>query len=185
MFCASFAKNHHRFRAARGFGLLEVILVFVLVIGASAIVFSIYQSASQRSRISEAIDQMATIVGNLRASPLVQGNVDLTGLTAAQTASLIPANLQTNPWGGTYTLSFVATTSKSFKVKVGNVDPNDCAPFILAVRSTQKSGSQLALGPATIESPSGTIAVPVGPLAPGTRCASVTQIDSIDFNVSL
>lgn len=52
-------------RARKGFGLLEVILVFALVIGAGAVVFSVYQSAQARAEIAHDRELMSTLAGNL------------------------------------------------------------------------------------------------------------------------
>ncbi|BFI94991.1 MAG: hypothetical protein RSP_05010 [Rhodanobacter sp.] len=53
----------------RGFGLLEVILVFAIVIGAAAVVFTVFGFAHASSEASNIVDETNLIAGNLRTSP--------------------------------------------------------------------------------------------------------------------
>ena len=55
-------------RRDHGFGLLEVILVFAIVIGAAAVVFSVFQSAKPTSDAANEVSNYATIVGNLKTT---------------------------------------------------------------------------------------------------------------------
>lgn len=57
------------YRRRRGFGLLEVILVFAIVIGAAAVVFAVFQSANASSNASTVNEQINTVIANLRTSP--------------------------------------------------------------------------------------------------------------------
>lgn len=56
-----------RARQGRGFGLLEVILVFAIVIGAAAVVFSVFQSAKPSADVDVEVNHTTTIIGNLRS----------------------------------------------------------------------------------------------------------------------
>ena len=62
------ARPLHR-RKSRAFGLLEVILVFAIVIGAAAIVFTVFGFAHGASEASELADETNLVAANLRASP--------------------------------------------------------------------------------------------------------------------
>lgn len=56
----------HSHRLSHGFGLLEVIVVLALLIGASAIVFTVFKSAEANAETSEAVDQVQQVASNLR-----------------------------------------------------------------------------------------------------------------------
>jgi type II secretory pathway pseudopilin PulG len=62
-------KSPRPFRGRKnpGFGLLEVILVFAIVIGAAAVVFSVFQSAQPSAEVDAEINRTTTIIGNLRS----------------------------------------------------------------------------------------------------------------------
>jgi type II secretory pathway pseudopilin PulG len=53
----------------RGFGLLEVIVVFALVIGAAAVTFTVFTSANASSSASALTDDLKLVASNLRSSP--------------------------------------------------------------------------------------------------------------------
>lgn len=63
------ALNLHHYRRRQGFGLLEVILVFALVIAAAAGTFAVFQSANASSNASTVTEQVNTVIANLRTSP--------------------------------------------------------------------------------------------------------------------
>jgi hypothetical protein len=52
-------------RSRLGFGLLEVILVFAIVIGAAAIVFTVFSSANDKAAVDHDHQMSATIRGNV------------------------------------------------------------------------------------------------------------------------
>jgi len=52
-------------RARRGFGLLEVILVFAIVIGAAAVTFSIYASAKRSADVDHDRQMAQTVAANI------------------------------------------------------------------------------------------------------------------------
>ena len=62
------ARPLHR-RKSRAFGLLEVILVFAIVIGAAAVVFTEFGFAHASSEASNLVDETNVIAANLRSSP--------------------------------------------------------------------------------------------------------------------
>jgi type II secretory pathway pseudopilin PulG len=56
-----------RFTRRRGFGLLEVIVVFALVIGAAAVVFTVFSSSSASAEAAGQSEAMNAVVANIRA----------------------------------------------------------------------------------------------------------------------
>lgn len=56
-------------RRSKAFGLLEVILVFAIVIGAAAAVFTVFGFANASSEANAIVDQTNLVAANLRASP--------------------------------------------------------------------------------------------------------------------
>lgn len=56
-------------RRSRAFGLLEVILVFAIVIGAAAVVFTVFGFAHGASEASELAEETNLVAANLRTSP--------------------------------------------------------------------------------------------------------------------
>lgn len=84
-------------RRSRAFGLLEVILVFAVVIGAAAAVFSVYQSARASSDASALVDQASMLAANLRSSALRQPGGYI-GLTTDRviTAGVVPPSMVSN-----------------------------------------------------------------------------------------
>lgn len=86
---------HHRRR--RGFGLLEVILVFALVIAAAAGTFAVFQSANASSNASTVTEQVNTVIANLRTSPWGMAHDYTTmPLDALVTARLAPPSMIQN-----------------------------------------------------------------------------------------
>ena len=77
-----------------GFGLLEVILVFALLLGGAAVVFSGFTSANASSKATGTVDQVNVIVANLRASSFGL-NHDFTNLDTATAvhAGVVPPSM--------------------------------------------------------------------------------------------
>ena len=63
------ALNLPTYRRRKGFGLLEVILVFALVIAAAAGTFAVFQSANASSNASTVTEQVNAVIANMRTSP--------------------------------------------------------------------------------------------------------------------
>jgi type II secretory pathway pseudopilin PulG len=66
------ALSHPRFGAKRrykAFGLLEVILVFAIVIGAAAVVFTVFNGANGSANAARVVDETNLIAANVRSSP--------------------------------------------------------------------------------------------------------------------
>lgn len=61
-------------RLLRGFGLLEVILVFALVIGAAAIVFTVYQSTRPSEEANRATASLTVLAANIKGAYASGGN---------------------------------------------------------------------------------------------------------------
>lgn len=84
-------------RKHSGFGLLEVILVFAIVIGAAAVVFSVYQSAQPAAEADRAVSYASTISGNMQT--FYQINHSYRGLDNAMAikANIIPSAMVNSP----------------------------------------------------------------------------------------
>lgn len=73
-------RTHSRHRHRRGFGLLEVILVFAVIIGATAAIFGVYLPARQRADAQHDVDLVRTLSANISQ---IYGQGDTTGLAFA------------------------------------------------------------------------------------------------------
>lgn len=62
------ARPLHR-RKSRAFGLLEVILVFAIVIGAAAVVFTVFSSSNGSAQADRVVEETNMIAANIRTSP--------------------------------------------------------------------------------------------------------------------
>lgn len=84
-------------RRSRAFGLLEVILVFAIVIGAAAVTFTVFSFANGASGASNTADQLNLMAANMRSSPFGLAH-NYTGLstTSAVQAQIIPPGLIVN-----------------------------------------------------------------------------------------
>lgn len=132
-------------RAAKGFGLLEVILVFAIVIGAAAVVFTVFQSAKPSADASNEGSNISTIATNLKSTFGV--NHDYSGVTnaAAVQAKAVPTSMisgtATAPvvqsqWG-TVTLTGAAattTTPSQFTIDYTTVPTDTCAKLVSGVQ---------------------------------------------------
>lgn len=56
------------YRRGGGFGLLEMIIVFILVVAASAVVFTLYQIAHDRAQAAREADFISAALGNMAAT---------------------------------------------------------------------------------------------------------------------
>ncbi len=68
IFSPVIARSLHR-RKSRAFGLLEVILVFAIVIGAAAVVFTVFTGANGSANADRVVAQTDLIAANIRTSP--------------------------------------------------------------------------------------------------------------------
>ncbi|MBN8924588.1 MAG: hypothetical protein BGP10_13315 [Rhodanobacter sp. 68-29] len=88
------ALNLPTYRRRKGFGLLEVILVFALVIAAAAGTFAVFQSANASSNAATVTEQVNTVIANLRTSPWGMAHDYTTmPLDALVTAHLAPPSM--------------------------------------------------------------------------------------------
>jgi type II secretory pathway pseudopilin PulG len=128
--------SFHRSPWARpGFGLLEVILVFALVIGAGAVVFTVFQSASLRHRASTTIEQVNTVVANVQSSTFAapDQSASLTNDQAIKAGILTPG-LQTNAFGGAIEVNAdPASVPREFRVVIRNVPREACPDLLTSV----------------------------------------------------
>lgn len=105
---------------SRAFGLLEVILVFALILGAGAITFSVFASAKGSADADQLAQQMNLIAANLRT---VYVNHDYAGLntdTAVKSGAVPPAMIQ----DGVPTTAYGPITISAFFSNSRQVDIN-------------------------------------------------------------
>lgn len=119
---------------SRAFGLLEVMLVFALIIGAGAIVFSVYSSAASSARATGVVDQASLIAGNLKASPWAQQSTGYTGLTTARAIAIgvIPSSMTTD--GSVITVYGPLTVSGNY------IMPNGRFGYVISLGSGIPTG---------------------------------------------
>ncbi|KRE90863.1 hypothetical protein ASG87_01620 [Frateuria sp. Soil773] len=127
-------------RRSRAFGLLEVILVFAIVIGAAAVTFTVFSSASASSGAAKTADQLNLLAANLRASPFGLAH-DYTGLSndSALKGAIFPANLLVDGKPNTdYGLIQTAPWYKSkaqFDININNIPQAgaECTKLLMAL----------------------------------------------------
>ena len=140
-------------RASKGFGLLEVILVFAIVIGAAAVVFTVFQSAKPSADSSNEASNLTTIATNLKSTYGI--NHSYTGLTktTAIAAKAIPASMTdgtniTSQWGA---VDVKANTDTSkFDITYNGVPNDACAKFVSGVAGFFPDG--ITIGGASVMS---------------------------------
>lgn len=138
-----------RFHRSRGFGLLEVILVFALVIGASALVFGVFDSASTKASANREADLLTLVKSNIAS--LMAGKHDYTGLTTAQAiqGKAIPVayvnadgvtahntygnSLTVSAYGGVYWPAECGVAWSCYTIKT-SVAKKDCVDTIVALQ---------------------------------------------------
>jgi hypothetical protein len=125
------------------------------VIGAGAVVFTVFQSASLRHRASTTIEQVNTVVANVQSSTFAtqDGHASLTTDQAIK-AGILKTGLQTHAWGGSVEVSDAGTgmAPPMFFVILRNV-PRDACPDIL---SNVMSNSAWVLAQMSNPGPAGT-----------------------------
>lgn len=125
-------------RTSRGFGLLEVILVFAIVIGAAAVTFSVYQSAKPTADIANAVAKMTTITGNLKSTFGVNHSYRGISTQLAIQAQAIPADMVTDAthahsqWGS---LNVYMTSNTQFALVYANVPSDACTKLVMAIQN--------------------------------------------------
>lgn len=126
-------------RRQAAFGLLEVILVFALVIGAGAIVFSVFQSANRRSAASLTVDKIHTLVANVQGSSVASvGQRSVLNTTSAKQAHLLTPGLATNGWGGAIEVADNTTyATPVFQVVIRNVPRDACADLVTGLMTNR------------------------------------------------
>lgn len=145
---SSLSHLHRRFSQA-GFGLLEVILVFVIILGASAATFAVYQSARTSAAISKEID-LLTLEGQAIHEVYAQQH-NFTGLndsTAANSKVIVPTQYvvhgaPVNTYGRPSTIKAYGVATSPIKAcRNGvdscytiqtSVDSADCVRFVMAL----------------------------------------------------
>lgn len=141
-------KSHSllRNRKSKGFGLLEVILVFAIVIGAAAVVFTVFQSAKPSADASNEGSNISTIATNLKSTYGISNSyTGLTNTTAIQ-AKAIPASMTdgtnvTSGWGavtvaadaGGGNAAVCATAGRCFDITYSTVPQDACLKLVQGI----------------------------------------------------
>lgn len=129
-----------RSKAQGGFGLLEMILVFILVIGAAAVVFTMFGSAKPSAEASNESQELSTLAANLQGTfGLGRDYSNLTDASAVQ-AKAVPENMVSgttaaptiiNGWGGDLTLGPGANKTQ-FSIEYAGIPAAACVKFVTA-----------------------------------------------------
>jgi type II secretory pathway pseudopilin PulG len=154
-----FLDLHMNFRIrkkTRGFGLLEVILVFAIVIGAAAVVFTVFQSAKPSADAANEVDHATLIASNIKSVLGTYGTNNYVGLNTTQAiaskaipASMISADGTTiNSTWGPITVDFdggngtglCATSGHCFDVAFYKVPANACFKFVVGMKNFYPDG---------------------------------------------
>jgi type II secretory pathway pseudopilin PulG len=124
-----------------GFGLLEMILTFVLVIAAGAGVFYVYQSAKTTADVTAAVDNASNIAGGIQQI-WGQNPSGFTGLSTQKAidAHVVPTALinpdgQTlqGPWGAmSVSGNFLIGTRFGYQITFQEVPAEACTKMALA-----------------------------------------------------
>lgn len=126
------------FSRRRGFGLLEVIVVFALVIGAAAVVFTVFTSSNGSAEAANQAESMGAVIGNIQS---LYPNHDFTGLNAVVTANpkaffppsmIDEAGTPHNAWGPIW-LGQYYLNSHQFDINFNNVPAESCAKFVVGL----------------------------------------------------
>lgn len=149
-----FSRRASIFARPRGFGLLEIILVFVLVIAAGVITFSVFQSAQSSAQADDEAQRLTTVAANLRSTMGINHNYAAlwNGYPGSGTVNPVASQFlssaykvqppgvvggATNVWGGkvylnNYRDSFsIAMPDNSLFVLVDQNIPVDVCPKLL------------------------------------------------------
>lgn len=124
-------------RVTKGFGLLEVILVFAIVIGAAAVVFTVFQSAKPSADASNEASNLTTLATNLKSTYGI--NHDFSGVSNANAilAKAVPAPMVSgtnivSQWGAV-TVAPVAADKTEYTITYAGVPTDTCAKFVSGV----------------------------------------------------
>lgn len=126
-------------RRSRAFGLLEVILVFAIVIGAAAVTFTVFSSANGSAEAADQAEAMSAVIANIQAQ---HQNYDYSALNAEVTAnpwaffppSMIDGNVPHNAWGPILAGPYFRNHHQ-FDLNFNNVPAEACAKFVTALAS--------------------------------------------------
>jgi type II secretory pathway pseudopilin PulG len=125
-------------RRSRAFGLLEVILVFAIVIGAAAVTFTVFSYANGSAEAANQAEAMSAVVANIRA---LHPNHDYSALNAEVTANpkaIFPASMlgadgtPHNAWGDIWAGRYYLYP-RQFDINFNNVPADACAKFVTAL----------------------------------------------------
>lgn len=128
------------FSRKKGFGLLEVIVVFALVIGAAAVVFTVFSSSNASAEAANQTEAMNVVVANIRALHPHADYSDLYDTAQANPKAYFPSSMigadgvPHTPWSPILVGPYFKN-SHQFDVNQ-NFVPNDgaaCAKYVSAM----------------------------------------------------
>lgn len=130
-----------RARVSKGFGLLEVILVFAIVIGAAAVVFTVFQSARPSANAANEASNLSTIATNLKSTFGISHNYARLDTQQANFAGAIPKSMAVgttaaeSQWGPVTIGGKAATATKpsTFGVTYTSVPSDTCFKLVAGV----------------------------------------------------
>jgi type II secretory pathway pseudopilin PulG len=137
----------------RGFGLLEVILVFAIVIGAAAVIFTVFSSAGAAADADTETNDAQVIAANLKGMYGEHPKYDgLTRTVAIQTKA-IPQKMITGTttamslWGPIDVYQAAAyLPQQEFAIGFSNVPSSVCLKFVLGIAPYFPDGLSLSPG---------------------------------------
>lgn len=134
----------------KGFGLLEVILVFAIVIGAAAVVFTVFQSAKPSADASNEGSNISTLATNVKSTYGINGDYAGLDLSGAIAAKAVPASMVTAPdaasnsWGGDVDVAVNGTNSRLFDITYNAVPADVCTKLVAGVAGFFPKGISVA-----------------------------------------
>jgi type II secretory pathway pseudopilin PulG len=127
-------------RRSRAFGLLEVILVFAIVIGAATVTFTIFSSASGSAEASNQAEAMSAVIGNIQALHPIHDFSALNAEVTTNPKAIFPASMLSddgtphNAWGDIWTGPYFRNHNQ-FDINFNAVPAESCAKFVTALAS--------------------------------------------------
>ena len=128
------------FSRRRGFGLLEVIVVFALVIGAAAVVFTTFTSSNGSAEAANQAESMGAVIGNIQSLYPHHDFSNLNAAVAANPKAFFPASMidasgtPHNAWGPILVFPYYLNAHQ-FDINFNKVPAESCAKFITALAS--------------------------------------------------
>ena len=136
------------FSRSRGFGLLEVILVFAIVIGAAAVVFTVFQSAKPSADAANEATNLTTMAANVKGA--YNGNYSLISASNLIKAKMIPSSMVSgstikNQWGTVMLGRVGGGDYRHFQVTYSGIPSEVCSKLISGVAGYFPAGIKVGI----------------------------------------